>query len=156
MIPGHALFDPIHLASISNSSPYVYSASEFRCAFGNGGRREALIRELDIVLEGHLGGGVNCVAMLVGGSFLDLTRDPRDLDALLIYTLSGGTEPELEANTVRRIHASRGNGLDLRYCPVDAGPIILIKAVCFFHSLYMHDRESGFANKPSILVDLAV
>jgi hypothetical protein len=44
----------------------------------------------------------------------------------------------------------RVDGLDLRYLPQDADPILLIKMTCFFHTLYQGIDKGG--RRGSVLV----
>lgn len=84
-------------------------------------------------------------AVLIGGGFirrLNEGGEPNDLDALVFYQCLGELTPEALVSRLTRVTpAARKLGLDLRFCPLDADPIMLIKSVAFFSTLYSKHKN---------------
>jgi hypothetical protein len=122
--------------------------AQFTRLFGGTARRDGLLAALRARLEKLNCAGLEPLCLLVGGSFVRRDAEPGDLDGLLVYRVRSGTEPA----SIIPLLGERVPELDLRYAPGDAGPHILMKMSCFFHTLYQsRDRDGA---QPSFLVQL--
>lgn len=126
-----------------NSAPYVYTPTTFRTRFAVSDHRLHIIDTLIGVLAAFVREGVDWPFLLIGGSFLRFDREPTDLDALMVYTtdVARGEAPAHELQ--RFVQAPRSPLIDLRLCPADCSPMILVKRTIFFSNLFSFDRMNG-------------
>jgi hypothetical protein len=129
-VPGRALLSPASAPTLFESSPHVVGAAWLSEHLGWSPKRRILLERFAARVEAMRGQGVVPLCALVGGSFVGSGEAPNDLDALVIYRAEA--TPEAIAAALR----PKIEGLDLRYVPEDASPILLIKMTCFFHTLY--------------------
>lgn len=134
-----------------NSSPHIVAMSDFDGFFRRDAKRQRFVGALNDTLRA-LRKHIQVHGLLVAGSFLDLSKDPRDLDGALLY--SARTPYESDWNAIKAVlENSRCQGLDLRPVPLDGNPLLMVKVVCFMTSLYLSHRESTqFANNGMLLV----
>lgn len=133
-----------------NSTPYV---AHLRAAAEDGimSNRQGLLRELVAAVEEMSELGFETVAALLGGSALGPKPNPRDLDSILFYRAREATPPiQALAAFQRRMQARR---LDLRLIPVDGDPLILIKAVSFFTTLFAQSKDGTGPAGGLVLLD---
>lgn len=140
-------------SSPGSASPYLIDEANFYRIFAVGDARRALADRLRAALE-TLETHCRFQAMLVGGSMLDLNvQAPRDLDAVVFYAAQDGVASPTIAEALSRLtEASKAHGLDLRFVPTDASPLITIKAACYFAMLYASDRADVAARKGALLI----
>ncbi|MEP9359965.1 hypothetical protein [Sphingomonas sp. KR3-1] len=127
---GRALLSPAHAPALFESSPHVVSAPWLSEHLGWSPGRRVLLERFTARIEAMRAQRVMPLCALVGGSFVGTGDAPNDLDALVIYRTDAA--PDVIAAVLR----TKIEGLDLRYVPEDADPILLIKMTCFFHTLY--------------------
>ena len=136
-----------------NSSPYVYRVGELEAEFGGSARRRALVATLVSRLEELERAGIRTEMLLLGGSFLRRDREPGDIDGLLVYSFDPGADPEARASLLDRCHRQpRRNAVDLRLCPADCHPLVLVKRAIFFSNLFSYDRESKGLERGIVLI----
>jgi hypothetical protein len=131
-----------------NATPYVVSLRQFVAGDWPAGRRALLDALLATIarLPQH---GARAEIVLVGGSFLDASRSPRDLDAALFYSRCGDAPPDL-AQLQDELRASC---LDLRLLPLDIAPVMVLKMALYFGVLYTRGREAQPQLRGLVLVD---
>lgn len=79
-----------------NATPYLVDLAQLRGCFAGSARREALLDGLDSLLQSMREARAQPVALLLGGSFLEVRQpEPRDLDAVCFYVAQDAV-PELE------------------------------------------------------------
>lgn len=93
--------------------------------------------------------GLTIQGMLLGGSFFSEKKDPKDIDALFVYAVKDSADFE----SVKSVLTINRRELDVRIVPSDASLGLLIKNVCFHHTLYqaVHLKR----NDASLFVDLS-
>ena len=146
--------EPIAQACTENSSPYLDDFSQFEARFRDSGKRARLLDRLKELLAELRTHSIEPEAMLVGGSFVDLSVEPGDVDALIVYSIGKDADPGDATRFLGKLRTHPRDGLDVRFCPSDVGPVLLIKSVCFFHTLYMQTRDGRPLSKGSFLVVL--
>jgi hypothetical protein len=132
---------PVPSGTPLNSTPYVAHLDDVVEGGIMSNRRE-LLRQLVVAVEELAKRGVESVAVLLGGSAVGPKPYPADLDCVLFYRLdqaSPATRAPNLAGFQRRMKARR---LDLRLVPADGDPLLLIKAVSFFTTLYAMSEAS--------------
>jgi hypothetical protein len=136
-----------------NSSPYVYRVDELEPAFGGSPRRRALVAALERRLEALNGAGIRTELLLIGGSFLRRDREPGDIDGLLVYSLDPEAEPAARDRMLAQcLRRPRVDGVDLRLCPADCHPLVLVKRTIFFSNLFSYDRQSQGLERGIVIV----
>lgn len=140
-------------SSPGNASPYLMDEASFHRIYAVGEVRRALANHLRHALEA-LDAHCRFQAMLIGGSMLDLSNHaPRDLDAVVFYAAKEGATSETIAESLGDLtERAKTHGLDLRFVPTDASPLITIKAACYFAMLYASDRTHTAARKGALLI----
>lgn len=132
-----------------NSSPYLLDLAAFRAQLGWSPQRALILDRLEERLRMAADVGVRVELVLAAGSFLTKKRDPRDLDCLVFYSLEGAGTPEAVVCWHRSL---AGEPLDLKLCPLDVGPLVLLKRGIFFANLFSYDREEDALVRGSLLV----
>jgi hypothetical protein len=136
-----------------NSSPYVYLVDELEEAFGGSPKRQALVGTLVTRLAALQSAGIRTELLLLGGSFLRRGREPGDIDGLLIYSLDPAADPEPRDRMLGQcLRQPRLDDVDLRLCPADCHPLVLVKRTIFFSNLFSYDRESKGLERGIVLV----
>ncbi|MBV9371712.1 MAG: hypothetical protein JOZ90_15545 [Alphaproteobacteria bacterium] len=118
---------------MGRSSPHRLGWGELEERFGKGERRRALLSALRERLERFSAAGARVDCVLIGGSFADSGRAPRDLDGLVLYSVEDAAR--FGAAMEACLGPSTG-GADLRYLPADADPVLVVKMISFFTLLY--------------------
>lgn len=136
-----------------NSSPYLLDIEVFDEMFTFSEPRKTLIKQLRSVLIQSIDCHIRPFALLVGGSFLkrDVGR-PKDFDCICFYEC-----PDLVANTAGLIKlrdAALKLGVDIRFVPYDANPIIALKVCSFFTSLYTAVKRAQQKPQGCVMVKL--
>jgi Family of unknown function (DUF6932) len=124
-----------------NSAPFLFDMSDFRQAFGTSDRRLEILKSCDKALTYLCAHGVRWRMLLAGGSFVRPGCVPSDLDGLLIYTVDPHRSAEADSGLRAFAATMRGERIDLRFCPADADPIVLVKRSIFFSNLFSYDRR---------------
>jgi hypothetical protein len=136
-----------------NSSPYVYRVDELDAEFGGSPRRRILVATLVERLEALERAGIRTEMLLLGGSFLRRDREPGDIDGLLVYSIDPAVEPSpRDAMLAQFTREPRRDDVDLRLCPADCHPLVLVKRTIFFSNLFSYDRESKGLERGIVLV----
>lgn len=142
-----AFLDSIDLSTPLNASPYLVGLTEFVTRQRDPGR-DQLVARLQDALNNLRDMGANPQALLIGGSFLDSTQTPHDLDCVVYY--ESETRPSGLARWQLKQH---DRGLDLRLVPIDSDPILVLKMTLFFGALYGRGRGALPALRGTLLVD---
>lgn len=135
-----------------NSSPYAISYDHFlrgetvTCA-----RRATLISSFAEVVSRLPTAGIVPVAAIVGGSYLRLDREPRDLDCVIFYRRSVESRPSVSIQHIQ--NEFKSVDIDARLVPFDASPTLVLKAAMFFGCLYAVDRASGGSSHGCVLIE---
>ena len=136
-----------------NSSPYVYRVDELDSKFGGSPHRHRLVTTLVGRLDELERAGIRTELLLLGGSFLRRDREPGDIDGLLIYSLDPAADPQARDRMLAQCHREpRRDEVDLRLCPADCHPLVLVKRTIFFSNLFSYDRESKGLERGIVLV----
>lgn len=149
--PAMRLLQPEKAPTLLESAPYVLDRVSFRDRYGLSERRQAMITELFEHVQAMEAAGALVATILVGGSFIDLDREPRDLDCLALYSIVGtaGSE-QLES----LLAVGKQGAIDVRHLPADSDPILLLKAVLFFSELYCRRDPNGSHRRSLLLIKL--
>lgn len=145
------LLSPLHAPRLLPSSPHVVGMAAFRAAFGGTTARAALIDALEARLAEVASAGARVECVLVGGSFVDPTREPNDVDGLVVYSVGMGRifDERLAVALDRSCE-----GLDLRFVASDADPILLVKMIAFFTTLYTGFEKEGCLRRAAVLLSM--
>jgi hypothetical protein len=138
-----AFLTPIAESNPVNATPYLCRYEDFRATASTWAGRKGLLAELERVRSAAEGCGVSIDAILIGGSFTDLSKpDPADVDCLLFYRRAAADNPvEAKRLAALRLRA-KAAAVDLRFIPVDGDPLPLIKSVSYFTSLFSQDKPA--------------
>lgn len=142
----------IAASSPGSSSPYLVSRECLYEQFAGSPARRRLLDSLARALERV---ETLCVvhAVLLGGSIVDRgVAAPRDLDAVIFYSVKEPASPDAIKFLSSQRDASKSSGLDLRFAPVDVAPHVLIKVACFFGALYSSERGRQDPRKGALLL----
>lgn len=120
------------------SSPHVVSRDWLDKHLCWTEKRKHLLNIFDKFIEEVNGLGVIVEAALLGGSYVSVKDDPKDIDFLVIYRVTDG----FDANVLSRLVSIKRPGLDWRFIPSDAGTVPLLKISIFCHLLY-EGRKGG-------------
>lgn len=131
-----------------NATPYVVSLSKFIESSWSSSR-QTLIEALVSALAQLRGGGLRAEVLLVGGSFLDTGKSPRDLDCVIFYSRESDSSIDLG----RWQHDQRVLGLDVRLLPIDIDPVMVLKMALFFGVLYTRGKGAQLQLRGLVLVD---
>lgn len=142
----------IETAGPHNSAPYVIDESLIEATFGGSTRRDHLLQELRSLLS-DIAPAMHVHALLVGGSMLNRSNlSPNDLDVVAFYSRKESDSRSLASQILSWQALYRGRGVDVRFVPTDAGPILLIKVSAFFCALYASGH--GASAQGAILIDV--
>lgn len=127
-----------------NAAPYLATYRDFMNIAAQWPGRQALIGALDHVRQSSEGHGIAVDAILLGGSFADRTNAaPRDVDCLMMYRRADSARP-VDAQALGELRRSaKRNGVDVRFLPLDADPIPLVKSLCYFTNLFCQAQVEG-------------
>ena len=127
---------PIEKATPVNSSPYVLSLPDFVRQFAAPGIRAALLDRLGRTLDAMGRAGCPARYLLVGGSFINQTAEPRDLDLVVFYQRVPGAGDAGTFLLNLRDSLSKERLIDARFVALDGDPLWVIKLSAYFHALY--------------------
>ncbi|UMZ09507.1 hypothetical protein I9018_18395 [Pseudomonas sp. MPFS] len=132
-----------------NSAPYITHLSEFSKELLDPVRhsfRAQLIAAIDELRES----GILVEIVLIGGSFLDTTVTPGDLDCVLFYSVE---DEQFTLDLQQWQLKVKDEHLDARLIPVDTNPLFTLKAALFFAVLYTQRKTPGGLPTGLILID---
>lgn len=134
-----------------NATPYLAHLREIGID-GFLSNRAVFLAELRTGLERLQLLGVSPIAALLGGSAIGPAERPSDLDCAIFYRVAPEATPRLEglAPLQRDLRRQR---LDVRFIPLDGDPLLLIKAVSFFTTLYSKHNSSLEIVRGLVLLD---
>jgi len=132
-----------------NATPFLMDIAEFERLADDCWRRELLQRFSEMLIDLR-SLGAQPIAALIGGSFLDFARSPRDLDCVVFYEDGEGAGGALLASQNRW----RDRRIDVRFIPYDRDPIILLKVSAYFGALYAATKQPSEPTKAALLLDL--
>jgi hypothetical protein len=130
-----------------NASPYVTNLRTFLSGWGE--KREVLVKRLAATLHQLEDFCLIPEILMIGGSFLDESVDPNDIDCVVFFSKSEIAPEEVD----QWVKAQKDVGLDMRLFPLDMDPIIVLKVSAFFGGLYSKTKKSGTKERSIILVD---
>ena len=144
---------PAYLTSVGqsdpmNASPYVVSLSRLN-GLGWSSIRMKLLRHLTEAIGTLNSHGVHAEAILLGGSFLDLGKEPRDLDCLILYSRISAEPSDLSLWQQEQ----RSRNLDIRMAPMETDPMLLLKLVIYFSVLYTRAKDHQDSRRGLLLVE---
>lgn len=133
--------DAIERCGPQQSSPHPMTFSELRRLVEHDARRSELLIRL-LALCRHMAGEMRVPCALIGGSFVQPHRAvPKDLDCALYYAMRDPARTGQDRlRAAWRIAAD--SGIDARFIPLDADPLVLIRMTAFMTSLY-HAHRPG-------------
>jgi hypothetical protein len=142
---------PVHESTPLNASPYLAHIQDLRDGLFLSAREQLVSKFLE-AMEQLPDYAVTPIAALFGGSALSSKLEPNDLDCVVFYVSEASTNPRDEGLSafLKRWKAA---GLDMRAIPADGDPIILIKVVSFFTSLYSINLEDITSMRGLVLID---
>ena len=129
----------VDLSSPTNSSPYRMTAADLREAFQDDPWRLHLLANVDTVLDELASRGVNIPGFLIGGGFVRRLKDgtrPRDIDSVAFYKAEGVSPDEVAPALSGAARAAKSLQIDMRFCPLDANPILMMKSLIFYSVLF--------------------
>ena len=134
-----------------NATPYLISFDRFVRFFGTNEWRIELIKKLHGLIISANENGAETVAILVGGSFLDVkTESPKDIDCILFYRDFAGNGA---ATALRQLwEDAKKASVDIRFIPYDSDPLFVLKACSFFTTLYSRTRTSAEISRGTVLL----
>lgn len=131
-----------------NSTPYVVSLSAF-VAQDWGRARRGMVESLAAAVTHLTDAGLGVEALLIGGSFLDPRKKPRDLDCVIFYS----RQADLDINLLTWQAGQHSRGLDVRLLPIDIDPVMVLKMAVYFGVLYTRGRDDSPQMRGLVLVD---
>ncbi|MBT2748325.1 MULTISPECIES: hypothetical protein [unclassified Lysobacter] len=135
-----------------NSAPYVLHHRNTNSVLAQGPRRHALLAQFWAMVD-EARAHVTVHAALIGGSLCDMeVPEPKDLDTVIFYSRLERDSGQLARSLRALSERYRLTGLDIRFAPVDAGPVTLIKLSSFYTALYASGDPAK--RKGTILIDM--
>lgn len=137
-----------------NASPYLIKYRDFLDRANIWSGRGSLCRSLDRIMTASRSCGISVEAALIGGSFTDLSNPaPRDIDCLLLYRKSL-EDQEIAVSALQKLEIyAKSFGGDVRFAPLDGDPILLLKVVSFFSTLFTVGKPLGAPPRGLVLID---
>lgn len=133
-----------------NATPYVVTLERFLSEDWADERR-GMLDALVAAIARLRNEGLGVELLLVGGSFLDPGKTPRDLDCVIFYS----RPTEITLDLVSWQDEQRALKLDLRLLPIDIDPVIVLKTALFFGVLYSRGSGTHTQLRGLLLVDCA-
>ena len=134
-----------------NSTPYVAHLDALRegAILSN---RAHLAAELIAALDEMPSLGMVAEAVLIGGSAIGPKIDPSDMDCVIFYRRAAGDAFRADslAEHQRRFKTRR---LDARLIPSDGDPLLMMKALSFFTTLYSKNAGATEIVRGLVLID---
>lgn len=139
-----------------NSAPYVVKYSRFLNQAGAWPGRAELLFALQACLDEAKSLQIMIHALLLGGSFLDLQNPhPKDIDCVWLYRSRAGNGNEVEI-LIELQNGFKQRGVDMRFIPIDADPLLLVKTLGFFAILYAKKKGENCFSCAPVIVDCAM
>jgi hypothetical protein len=120
-----------------NSAPYVISMAQLEMLAADDVRRE-MVGKIGSMIRELSESGVEARILLIGGSFLEQAKQPKDMDCALFYVAGADG---FDMNLERYRHECHRSGLDVRFLPLDIDPILVLKTAIFFGLLYSRSKK---------------
>lgn len=134
-----------------NATPYIAHLSDAR----EGGflsNRAVFIDELRVGLDQLRQLRAEPVAALLGGSAIGAKVNPSDLDCVVFYEQEENAR--IEAGRLLQLQREmKQRRIDIRFVPMDGDPLILLKSVSFFTTLYTKNAGSMEIVRGLVLLD---
>jgi len=139
-----AFLTPVADSSPLNATPYLAHYAEFRAIARGWSGRGLLLDAMESVRVRSGRHGVAVDAILIGGSFTERANSaPKDIDCVMLYRQTrAGRAADAKALAALRIEAKRRK-VDVRFLPLDADPLALIKSLCYFTLLFSKDKHAA-------------
>lgn len=141
-------------SSPANSSPYCASRTELFEVFKDDPWRLTLLESADTILNDLEVQGISIPAFLIGGGFVRRLKGrtrPTDIDGLAFYTASN-LDSKIVAELLHKSKLkAKLNSIDLRYCPLDSNPLIIIKSSIFYSSIFSKRKNRSHSENGLIL-----
>lgn len=132
-----AFIMPVQHSTAFNATPYVMSFKGFCSTLAALPNRSQPLSALHYVLAEARRLAVEVSLILVGGSVLDpANAHPRDIDCVLLYHAAQPCVAVRADCLVDLQFRGKQIGADVRFIPLDSDPLILVKAVSFFTTLF--------------------
>lgn len=132
-----------------NAAPYLTTLDALENVMP-GAPRKRMLKSLRNLLDDLERAGHFPRAVLVGGSFLRLSKVPKDLDCVVFYETHGSPQHQL-ADLQK---TGREQGLDVRLIPFDVDPIFVLKMGMYFGLLYSRSKSKGDEAHGCVIVRL--
>lgn len=137
-----------------NAAPYVCTYGALRNELGTWPGRKNFLDHLSDILNKARHIGLLVDVILLAGSIIDANNEtPKDLDCVIFYKYA---EQGALIN-VRAVadlqNAARRLGVDARFVPIDADPVLFVKAVSYFTILYTASKQGQKAALGPLLID---
>jgi hypothetical protein len=142
---------PVNESTPLNASPYLANLRDLRDGTFLSARR-ILVDKFIAAIEQLSDYAVTPIAALLGGSAIGPKPQPKDLDCIVFYESTGGAP--LRSDGLQMFQKRwKLCGVDIRVIPADSDPILLIKTVSFFTTLYSESRGELMAARGLVLID---
>lgn len=129
-----------------DATPYLIEFPTFMQAEWSP-KRKKLAGELAAMIRELASKEIMVHVVLVGGSFISLDKEPKDLDCVLFYSRDDGL-----GNDLASAETSRMPAIDARLVPIEVEPALVIKIAIFFALLYSRTRESAEISRAPLLL----
>lgn len=129
-----------------DATPYLAEFSTFMRVNWSPKRKE-LAGKLEMLLCELASKEILVHVVLVGGSFIALDKEPKDLDCVLFYSRNDDLSADLAG-----LEKSRLPAIDARLVPIEVEPALVIKIAIFFALLYSRTRESAEITRAPLLL----
>lgn len=135
-----------------NATPYFLHYGRFLAEVERWpGGRHRLAWELDAVKARVEALDFDIEAMLIGGSFTELSyAKPSDVDCLIFYRCRQNADPSLLADVQR---SAKARQVDCRFVPLDGDPLVLLKLTSYFTILYSKRKSANEIVRCLLLLD---
>lgn len=138
-----AFLTDVAVSSPLNATPYLGRYKDFQIAAAEWpGRREltAALEEVRATSEQH---GVTIEAILIGGSFTELSKPaPSDIDCLMLYRQADPARPIQARGLAELRREAKQRDVDVRFLPLDGDPLALVKSLCYLTILFSNDKHA--------------
>jgi hypothetical protein len=136
-------------SSALNASPYVTDYETFLADLGQWPDRKELLSALEVAIGLLRERRVDPRFALVGGSVLNKSVAPKDIDVAFFFTTEIDRETVPLFDLQKRMKMMR---IDARLVAYDADPILPLKAVGFFATLYSNRCGADAERRGSVLL----
>lgn len=151
-----AYLQAVDLSSPTNSSPYRMTAADLRSAFKDDPWRLELLANVDLLIGSLANKGISVSGFLIGGGFVRRIRDgskPNDIDGLALYTVTNPSS-DVATTLAAAVRDAKKLHIDMRFCPMDANPLITAKSLIFYSVLFSKSEGSMEIENGLILYEI--